>query len=90
MDDTLTLKERAAQISEAANRLSDELARTGLPEPSFERGLPPALSNDASETPALCAKLELLQMVDKLHSLLTDPTLLLTAQLVMPFPYRQS
>ncbi|KAH8694169.1 O-methyltransferase-domain-containing protein [Talaromyces proteolyticus] len=82
--ETLTLKERAAHISEAANRLSDELARTGFPEPSFELGLPPPLSNDAPETPALRSKLELLQMVDELRSLLTDPTLQLTSQMRNP------
>lgn len=81
---TLTLKERAARISEAAKRLSDELEQANFPEPSFELGLPAPLYSDAPDTPALRSKQELLYMVDELHSLLTEPVLQLTAQLVSP------
>jgi hypothetical protein len=81
---SLTLKERAARISEAAKRLSDELKQANFPEPSFELGLPAPLYSDAPDTPALRSKQELLYMVDELHSLLTEPVLQLTAQLVSP------
>jgi hypothetical protein len=79
---TLTFKERAARIAEAAKRLSDELEQANFPEPSFELGLPKPLFSDAPDTPALRSKQELLHMVDELHSLLTEPVLQLTAQLV--------
>lgn len=81
---TLTLKERAGRISEAAKRLSDELKQANFPEPSFELGLPALLYSDAPDTPALRSKQELLYMVDELHSLLTEPVLQLTAQLLSP------
>ncbi|GAM41030.1 O-methyltransferase [Talaromyces pinophilus] len=81
---SLTLKERAARISEAAKRLSDELKQANFPEPSFELGLPAPLYSDAPDTSALRSKQELLYMVDELHSLLTEPVLQLTAQLRNP------
>lgn len=81
---SLTLKERAARISEEVKRLSDELEQANFPEPSFELGLPAPLYSDAQNTPALGSKQELLYMVDELHSLFTEPVLQLTAQLVCP------
>jgi hypothetical protein len=70
---TPTLKERAAGIYELINLVSDELAQAGLPEPSFEHGLPEILHSDAPESKAGNAKVKLLQMVDELRSVLTEP-----------------
>ena len=50
--DRSSLKERAADISKTANFLSDELAHLGLPEPSFEQGLPAPLHSDAPDSNA--------------------------------------
>lgn len=79
--DRSNLKERAADISKTANFLSDELAHLGLPEPSFEQGLPAPLHSDAPDSTAVAAKQKLLQMLDEFRALLTEPTLLLTPEL---------
>ena len=79
--DRSSLKERAADISETANLLSDELVQLGLPEPSFEHGLPAPLHSDAPESNAGAARQKLLQMLDEFRALLTEPTLLLTPEL---------
>ena len=79
--DHSTLKERANDIFKAANLLSDELVLLGLAEPSFEKGLPAPLHSDAPDSKAGAARQKLLQMLDELHALLTDPTLLLTPEL---------
>ncbi|KAL9608656.1 MAG: hypothetical protein Q9167_006523 [Letrouitia subvulpina] len=79
--DRSNLKARAAHISETANLLSDELAQLGLPEPSFEQGLPTALHSDAPDLTAGAARQELIQKVDEFRALLTDPSLLLTPEL---------
>jgi hypothetical protein len=79
------LKERAADISKRANFLSDELAQLGLPEPSFEQGLPAPLHSDAPDSNAGAARQKLLQMLDEFRALLTEPTLLLTPELASLF-----
>ena len=55
---SLTLKERAAPISEAAKPLSDELEQANFLEPSFELGLPAPLYSDAPKyaSPTLKAR----------------------------------
>ncbi|KAL9025549.1 MAG: hypothetical protein Q9196_005649 [Gyalolechia fulgens] len=83
--DKLTLKERAADILERANTLSDELTTFGLPEPSFEHGLAAALGNDAPDSRASEAKLELLQSLDEMRALLTEPARHLTSELASIF-----
>ncbi|KAI4095257.1 MAG: hypothetical protein LQ339_007316 [Xanthoria mediterranea] len=82
--DSSTLKERAADISKAAEILSDELARLHLPEPSFEHGLPAALHSDAPDSNAAAARQALLQKLDEYRALLTEPTLHLTPELRNP------
>ncbi|KAL4964248.1 S-adenosyl-L-methionine-dependent methyltransferase [Aspergillus stella-maris] len=72
--DTLTLKQRAADIFRTANSLADDLALGGHPEPSFEHGLAPHLYGDASESTGRTLKQELFRMVDELRALLTEPT----------------
>lgn len=83
--DRSNLKERATNISRTANFLSDELARLGFPDPSFEQGLPALLHSDAPESNVGAARQNLLQMLDELRALLTEPTLLLTPELVSPY-----
>ncbi|KAI4169812.1 MAG: hypothetical protein LQ343_005461 [Gyalolechia ehrenbergii] len=83
--DRLTLKERATDFLKFANALSDELTILGLPEPSFEHGLTAALHSDAPDSRAGAARQDLLQLVDELRALLTEPTLLLTAELASIF-----
>ena len=77
-----SLKQRAADISENVNILSDELALLALPQPSFEHGLPNLLHSDAPDSRARSAREKLLQDLDELRALLTEPTLLLTPELV--------
>lgn len=79
--DRSSLKERAADISQSANFISDELAQLGLLEPSFKHGLPTALHSDAPDSNAGTARQKLLQMLDEFRALLTEPTLLLTPEL---------
>lgn len=80
--DTLTLKERAADIFQTANSLADELALTGHPEPTFEHGLPSHLHGDAPESEARNLKDQLLRMVDELNALISEPTELLVPETV--------
>ena len=80
--DRSNLKERAAEIATTAVFLSDELAQLGLPDPSFEQGLPGPLYSDAPDSSAGAARQRLLQMLDEFRALLTEPTLLLTPELV--------
>lgn len=79
--DYCNLLERAAEISKSANILSEELAQLGLPEPSFGQGLPAPLHRDAPDSNAATARQELLQNLDELRALLTEPTHLLTPEL---------
>ena len=83
--DHSSLKERAAEISEKANFLSDELARLNCSEPSFEQGLPTPLHSDAPDSNAGAARQKLLHMLDEFRALLTEPTLLLTPELASLF-----
>lgn len=80
--DSSSLQERAADIFKSARILSDELTQLGLPEPSFKHGLPAALHSDAPDSKAAGARQELLQRLDEFRALLTEPTLLLTPELV--------
>ena len=80
--DKSNLKERALEILSAATSLSDELNQLGLPEPSFNNGLPNPLLRDASESDAGIAHQRLVQLLDELRALLTEPALLLTPELV--------
>ncbi|KAL2825755.1 O-methyltransferase-domain-containing protein [Aspergillus cavernicola] len=82
--DPLTLQQRAASIFETTTSLATELAQTGHPEPSFEHGLPPHLYGDAPESKAGNLKYALLQMVDELHALLTEPAQLLVPEMRLP------
>ena len=52
----LTLKEHAAHIAKAAAFLSNKLSQLGLPEPSFEQGLPAPLYSDAPDSNAGAAR----------------------------------
>lgn len=80
--DHLTLKDRAANISKTAIFLSDGLVELCLPEPSFEKGLAPPLHDDAPDSDVGAARQKLLQALDEFRALLTEPTLLLTPELV--------
>lgn len=73
---------RATEISGVARSLADDLAGQGLPEPSFEHGLPAPLQTDAPESDALAARVRLLGLLDELRDLLTDPALLGSPELV--------
>ena len=83
--DHLNLKERAAQISRTTDCLSDELVLLGLPEPSFEHGLAAPLHGDAPDSNAGTARQKLIEMLDEFRALLTEPSLLLTPELVSQF-----
>ena len=80
--DHLNLKRRAADIVTTANVLSGQLAQLGLPEPSFQQGLPPNLLSDAPDSNANAAKHRLLQLLDEFRALLTEPARLLSPELV--------
>ena len=80
--DRLNLTERAAEILETANLLSKELAQGGFTEPSFEYGLPDPLHDNAPDSKAGAARQKLLQILDELRSLVTEPALTLTVELV--------
>lgn len=80
--DRSNLSERAADILATANLLSGELVQLGLPEPSFEHGLPAPLHRDAPQSKASTIKQKLLQMLDEFGALLTEPTLHLTSETV--------
>ncbi|KAL4936915.1 hypothetical protein BDV06DRAFT_216292 [Aspergillus oleicola] len=84
--DVLTMKQRATQIADIATSLADELNCTGYPEPSFQHGLPIPLQGDAPVSRASQLHRKLAQLVDELNALLTDPTLLLTPELVLVHP----
>jgi hypothetical protein len=79
--DCLNWKERATHISVTASSLSDEFAHLGLPEPSFERGLPTILNINSVESEAGVARQKLLQMLNGFLNLLTELTLLWTPEL---------
>lgn len=79
--DRSNLRERAADISKTVDLLAGELALLGLPEPSFEQGLPAPLCGESPHSNAGAAGQKLLQMLDELRALLTEPTLLLTPEL---------
>jgi hypothetical protein len=80
--DHSNLRGRAAEISATALSLSDTLAKLGQPEPSFELGLSDVLKSDTVQSEAGVARQKLLQILDDFRSLLTEPTLLLTPELV--------
>ncbi|KAL3471617.1 S-adenosyl-L-methionine-dependent methyltransferase [Aspergillus californicus] len=82
--DTLTLKERAAAIFQTANSLADDLAETGHPEPTFEHGFPAHLYGDAPKSAARTLRHQLLEMVDELQALLTEPAPLLCPEMRLP------
>lgn len=82
--DSSNLRERAVKISETTNLLSDELVRLDLPEPSFEHGLPAPIHSDAPDSSVRTAKQKLLQMLDELRALLTEPALHLTSEMRNP------
>lgn len=88
--DTLTLKERAADIFQTANSLADELAVTGHPEPTFAQGLPPHLHGDAPESAARKLKDQLVRMVDELNAVLSEPQELLVPEIVTAYNQSQT
>ncbi|KAJ5084748.1 S-adenosyl-L-methionine-dependent methyltransferase [Penicillium alfredii] len=75
---------RATEIADIARNLADELARRGLPEPSFANGLPGALQSDAPDSDALAARVKLLGLLDEFKDLLTEPALLCSPELRNP------
>ncbi|PYI29049.1 hypothetical protein BP00DRAFT_458956 [Aspergillus indologenus CBS 114.80] len=85
--DPFTLQERVSTIAQTTTGLVDELRRIGDPEPSFEHGLPPSLQTNAcagASTAAGTLRLQLLQQVDELRAVLTEPAHLLTPELRNP------
>ncbi|CAL5868711.1 uncharacterized protein PFLUO_LOCUS2938 [Penicillium psychrofluorescens] len=82
--DRSNLIDRANEIAGVARSLSDNLAARGLPEPSFEHGLPAPLQTDAPDSDALAARVKLLGVLDELRDLLTDPALLGSPELRNP------
>lgn len=80
--DRSNLVGRAAEVADVARNLADELAQSGLPEPSFEHGLPGPLQSDAPDSDALAARVKLLGLLDEFHDLLTEPALLGSPELV--------
>ncbi|RAH70083.1 uncharacterized protein BO66DRAFT_438444 [Aspergillus aculeatinus CBS 121060] len=85
--DPLTLQERVSTIAQTTTDLVDKLRQVGDPEPSFEHGLPPSLQTNAcagGSTAAAALRLRLLQQVDELRAVLTEPALLLTPEMQNP------
>ena len=82
MDDPSTLQTRASQISNLANALSKHLSQLGVAEPSFEHGLPAPLYANAPDSDVRTVAQSLLHSLDEFRALLTEPTLLLTPELV--------
>lgn len=80
--DSANLKSRGADIAAAANQLANSLLALQSPEPSIEHGLPAPLRNEAPVSDASSARLLLLQQLDEMRALLTEPTLILTPELV--------
>lgn len=78
------LKARAADIYKTAEFLSNGLHELGVPEPSFEKGLPEPLQNDAPDSDVGAARQRLIEKLDELRALLTEPALLLTSELASP------
>jgi hypothetical protein len=73
---------RATEIAEVVRSLAGDLSSQGIPEPSFEHGLPAVLQTDAPDSNALAARMKLLGLLDELRDLLTDPALLGSPELV--------
>ncbi|KAJ5164251.1 uncharacterized protein N7500_006081 [Penicillium coprophilum] len=82
--DRANLTSRATEISEVVHSLVGDLSSQGIPEPSFEHGLPAVLQNDAPDSNALAARMKLLGLLDELRDLLTDPSLLGSPELRNP------
>lgn len=80
--DRSSLVGRATEIADLARTLAGELARGGLPEPTFEHGLPGPIQSDAPDSDALTARLKLLAVVNEFQDLLVDPALLGSPELV--------
>ncbi|KAJ6191670.1 hypothetical protein N7519_001691 [Penicillium mononematosum] len=82
--DRANLVGRAAEIAEVVHSLAGDLSSQGIPEPSFEHGLPAVLQTDAPDSTALAARMKLLGLLDELRDLLTDPALLGSPELRNP------
>lgn len=85
--DRSNLIDRATEIGDIARSLSAGLAKRGLPEPSFEHGLPAPLQTDAPDSDVLDARVKLLGLLDEMRDLLTDPALLGSPELVSKREY---
>ncbi|CAG8898682.1 unnamed protein product [Penicillium egyptiacum] len=82
--DRANLNSRATEIAEVVRSLAGDLSSQGIPEPSFEHGLPAVLQTDAPDSNALAARMKLLGLLDELRDLLTDPALLGSPELRNP------
>ncbi|CRL28936.1 O-methyltransferase, COMT, eukaryota [Penicillium camemberti] len=82
--DRATLTTRATEIADVVHSLAGDLLSQGIPEPSFEHGLPDILQSDAQDSNALAARMKLLGLLDELRDLLTDPPLLGSPELRNP------
>ncbi|KAJ5849885.1 hypothetical protein N7455_009741 [Penicillium solitum] len=82
--DRANLTTRATEIADVVHNLAGELFSQGIPEPSFEHGLPDVLQTDAPDSNALAARIKLLGLLDELRDLLTDPALLGSPELRNP------
>lgn len=80
--DRATLTTRVTEIADVVHSLAGDLLSQGIPEPSFEHGLPDILQTDAQDSNALAARMKLLGLLDELRDLLTDPALLGSPELV--------
>ncbi|KAJ5372865.1 hypothetical protein N7517_004871 [Penicillium concentricum] len=82
--DRANLTSRATEIAEVVRSLAGDLSSQGIPEPSFEHGLPAILQTDAPDSNVLAARVKLLGLLDELRDLLTDPALLGSPELRNP------
>ncbi|KAJ5780072.1 hypothetical protein N7457_005232 [Penicillium paradoxum] len=82
--DRASLNSRATEIADVVRSLAGDLSSQGIPEPSFEHGLPAVLQTDAPDSNVLAARMKLLGLLDELRDLLTDPALLGSPELRNP------
>ena len=83
------LNDIGSEISRNANLLAEALAELKQPEPSFQYGLPAILQADG-DSDIHTTRQKLLQSTEELHALLSDPTLLLTPELVSRKPQTEN
>ncbi|KAB8227478.1 uncharacterized protein BDW43DRAFT_304581 [Aspergillus alliaceus] len=71
----------ATETADVACNLAVELPQRGLPESSFEHGLPSPFQSDSPDSGAFAARVKLLGLLDEFHNLLTEPVLLSSPEL---------